>query len=322
MDVDVDEAAAVGRRQRRVARAARRLAVLALAGRQDAPLAAVGRQADDLEPAVGVGRVEPAAVGHRRAAPLAHSSPPPATRRSSPVSTSIEVDLADASGPGPRIASTAIVRPSADQLEVLDVDARSPISGRGSGGRGSRAGRPRRGHRRIDDPDLRPAAAPRDEREAPAVGRPARRRDAGRMAGDPDVARPVGLDDPDLVVADVGEAAAVGRPLRVGDVLLRRGELDGVAAAQRQDEELAGAGRVRRVGDEAVARMEPELARRLDRDDLLDRQAAPRRSRPARRCRLVAAVAPSAAHGRGQPSRAANGPIIARWPRTWPWRSS
>ena len=52
----------------------------------------------------------------------------------------------------------------------------------------------------------------------------------------------VGVDDPDLVAAGVGEPPAVGRPLRVGDVLLRGGELDRAAAAERHDDELAGAG--------------------------------------------------------------------------------
>ena len=65
MDLDVDEPAAVRRGQGRPALAPGRLAVLPLAGRQDAPLAAVGRQVDDLEPTVGIGRVEEAPVGHR-----------------------------------------------------------------------------------------------------------------------------------------------------------------------------------------------------------------------------------------------------------------
>ena len=61
--------------------------------------------------------------------------------------------------------------------------------------------------------------------------------------------RAVGLDDPDLVVADEGEAAAVGRPLRVADRLLRRGQLGRIPAAQRDREQLPGARRLGREGD-------------------------------------------------------------------------
>ena len=143
------------------------------------------------------------------------------------------------------------------------------------------------------------------------------------MAGHADVPRPVCLDDTELVVADVREAAPVGRPLRVGDVLFRRRDLDRIPAAQGQDEQLPGARRVRRIGDDAVSRMEPELSWRLDRDDLLDRE-------PVRCPTGRAATAPprpigwqaAGAHARGHPILAANGAIIARWQRTWPWRSS
>ena len=77
----------------------------------------------------------------------------------------------------------------------------------------------------VDEPDLRPAAPPRQEREAAAVGRPARRRAPPGFGDDRVLARAVGLDDPELVVADEREAASIGRPLRVADGLLRRREL-------------------------------------------------------------------------------------------------
>ncbi len=316
MNVDVDEAATVGRRQRGVARATGRLAVLALAGRQDAALASVGGQPDGLEPAARVGTVEPSAVGHRPGAAhplLAAAGDPPFVGRFDVD----EVDLADRVV-GPSLGAdgdrSAIGRPA----QVIDIDAgRRELARLRRSGIAGRPASPR--HGRVDHPELRPAAAARDEGESPAIRRPARGRHAGRMAGDADVPRPIGLDDPDLVVADVGQPAAVGRPLGVGDVLLGRGQLDGVAASQRQHEQLPGAGRVGGVGDESIARLEPELTGRLHRDDLLDRQAGVGSPpAPTRRIRSRA----SAGHAGGQPIVAAYGPMLARCVRTWPWRSS
>ena len=244
VDLDVDEPAAVRRRQRRGPDAAAGLAVLALAGGQHDPVVAVGGQPDDLEPAVGVGHVtgaiRRAASGHRHRRSARRRRP--ASRRSrrrrarsatvSPTS-------------GPRWAMTAIRRAVGRPLEVVDVDAGLGQDGRAGRLRLAWPGRPRRGTGASIEPDLRPAAAARQEGEPVAVGRPARGAAAARLADHAGQPRAVGLDDPDLVVADEGEPAAVGRPLRIGDGLLRGGQLGRVAAAERQREELAGAGRPR-----------------------------------------------------------------------------
>ena len=171
---------------------------------------------------------------------------------------------------------TAIRAPSGAHS---NASTSTPVAVRavGRGGFGSVAGPAAARDGRVDQPDLRPAAPARQEGEPMAVRRPARRAAAAGLAGDAGEARPVRLDDPDLVVADEREAAAVGRPLRIGDGLLRRGELGRIAAAQRQREELAGAGGLGGVGHDPVARVEAELARGVDRDDRLDRQVRRRR---------------------------------------------
>ena len=167
---------------------------------------------------------------------------------------------------------TAIRAPSGAQAKA-STSIPASVRTVGRGGRGSFAGRPRRGHRRVDQPDLGPAATSRQEGDPVAVGRPARLATAPRSGDDPRQARPVDLDDPDLLIADVREPAAVGRPLRVGHGLVRGGQLGRIAAAQRDREQLARAGGLGGVGDHPVARVEPELARDVDRDDRLDRQA-------------------------------------------------
>ena len=172
---------------------------------------------------------------------------------------------------GPRRAMTAMRAPSGAQSKA---STSTPVAVRtvGSGGLGSR-GRPAAARdRRVDQPDLRPAAAARQERQAMAIGRPARFASRAGLADDPGQARAVGFDDPDLVVADERQATAVGRPLRIRDGLLRGGQLARIAATQREREQLACAGGLRGVGDHAVARVEAELARGVDRDDRLDRQ--------------------------------------------------
>ena len=252
---------------------------------QDDPIVAIGGQPDDLEPAVGIGHEEqrpvgqPAGARHRRFA----RRPRP---RSSPVATSTRAICDVSSIPGPRRAMTAMRVPSGDHS---NASTSTPVSVRTVGSR--RLGLGRRPaaarDRGVDQPDLRPAAAARQEGEAMAVGRPARLAAGAGLADHPGQARPVGFDDPDLVVADEGEAPPVGRPLRVGDGLLRGGELGRVAAAQRQGEELPRAGGLGGEGDDPVARMEPELARRVDRDDRLDRQVGRRRDRCGRHQRAA-----------------------------------
>ena len=269
MDLDVDEPAAVGRGQWRGAGATAGLAVLAFARGQDDPIVAVGGQPDDLEPAVGIGHEQQRSVGKPVGtdidAPLAGDDPGRAGRDVDEGDLRGLADVRSAEGhdrdPG------AVGRP----FEGVDVDA-----GLGQDGR---AGRLRLGRRAaaardgsVDQPDLGPATAARQEGQPVAVGRPARGAAAARLADHEGQPGTVGLDDPDLVVADEGEPAAVGRPLRVGDRLLRGGQLGRVAAAERQREELTGACRLGRVGDDAVARVEAVLARGVDRDDGLDGQ--------------------------------------------------
>ena len=119
---------------------------------------------------------------------------------------------------------TAIRVPSGDHSKA---STSMPVSVRtvGRGGFGSVAGPAAARDRSVDQPDLRPAAPARQEGQPVAVGRPARCAAAAGLADDEGQARPVGLDDPDLVVADEREPAAVGRPLRIGDRLLGRGQL-------------------------------------------------------------------------------------------------
>ena len=264
---------------------------------------AVGGQPDDLEPAVGVRHEEQRAVGQPAGpdidAPLAGDDAGRPRRDIDEGDLGRLVDVRSA--PGHDRDAGAVGRP----LERVDVDA-----GLGQGGRSRRLGLGRRPaaarDRRVDQPDLRPAAAARQEGEAMAVGRPARFAAAAGLADDPGQARAVRLDDPDLVVADEREAAPVGRPLRIRDGLLRGGELDRIAATQRQREELPGPGGLGRVGDDPVARVEPELARRVDRDDRLDRQVGRGRDRCGRHQRR---------RRRTRRSSAVHGSMTARWSR-------
>jgi hypothetical protein len=70
-----------------------------------------------------------------------------------------------------------------------------------------RAAAPR--DRRFDQPDLAPATSSRDEGQSSTVRRPAWLAAAARLADDLRQSRPVGLDDPDLVVADECQPPAV-----------------------------------------------------------------------------------------------------------------
>ena len=82
------------------------------------------------------------------------------------------------------------------------------------GGRGTAAGRPRRGtgastSQICDQPRRREMNASRRPSGDQRGCRP-----LARLADDAGDPRAVGLHDPDLVVADIGQAPAVGRPLR------------------------------------------------------------------------------------------------------------
>ena len=206
VDLDVDEPAAVRRRQGNVAGAAARLAVLALPGGQDDPIVPVGGQPDDLEPAVCIRHEQERAIGHPLGADVAAALAGDDPRR-----TGRDVDQRDLGGLEVLLALAhdrdpgAIGRPG----EGVDVDP-----GFGQGGRSGRTRLVRRptpaGHRRVDQPDLGPAATSRQERDPMAVGRPARLATTPRSGDDAGQARPVDLDDPDLLIADVREPATVG----------------------------------------------------------------------------------------------------------------
>ena len=203
----MDEPSPVQRRQRGVAVATARLAVVALAARQHRLRPAVGAEADDLEPAVGVGQVQEAAAGQgpRTGRPLVAAS------RDPPFLAGGELD--DVQLRQGEIGGSERLRrdraPVGRPGEVLDVET-------------GRRDRPRLGRlrvacrtaatrdRRVHDEDLRPAATPRDERDLPAIGRPAGHRPAGRMRRNEDVAAPVDVHDPDVVAAGVGEPPSVG----------------------------------------------------------------------------------------------------------------
>src|SRR2546425_2875842 len=291
------------------------LAVLPLPAGEDEPLAAVGTDADDLEPAIAVRDVEEAAVRHgpRAGGPLRAAAGDPVLRAGRGIH---EMDLRD-------VVIRAAGRRDCNRLpvgrpgEVLDVN---PARSEGPRLRWlwhTRRPAPTR-HRSIDEPDLRPAAPPRQERQLLAVRRPAGHGDARRMARDDLVARTVRLDQPEGVVAHVGEPSPVRRPLRIRNVLLRGRQLDREDAAEREAEELPGTGRLGGVCDGPVTRMKPELPRRFDGHDLLDRQAARRSSgRGGTVGGRGHRQSPS-----GQPIRATNGAIMARCARTWPCRSS
>ena len=231
--------------------------------------AQIGGEADHLEPAGGVRHEEERPVADPVAA-VSHASAP-AAWRSSPVATSTTwtwAVLKSVARCDIVARLSAVGRPG----ERVDVDA---APGQGSRLRWARvAARSAAARdRRVDQPDLRPAAAAREEGESPSVGRPAGMGVTGRMLDDHRLARAVGLDDPDGAVADEREAPSVGRPLGVRDGLLRRRDLDGHATAQRHREQLAGPGGLGGEGHDALAGMEAELPRRVDGDDRLDRQA-------------------------------------------------
>ena len=88
----MDEAAAIGRRQRRRPHPAGRLAVFPLASCQDDPVVAIGCQPDDLEPAVRVGHVQQRAVRRPASADV-----DAAVARDHPERTAGDVDEGDLS---------------------------------------------------------------------------------------------------------------------------------------------------------------------------------------------------------------------------------
>ena len=158
------------------------------------------------------------------------------------------------SSASPRLI-TAIRAPSGDHS-----NPRHRRSGPGRGAGRFRLVRraPATRNRRIDDPHLAPArrreGTRSDDRRATTRLVAAARLATTRRA------RAVGFDDPDLFVPDERQAATVRRPLRVGDRLLGGRDLDRISATEPEREELPGPGRLRRVRDDAVARVEPEFA--------------------------------------------------------------
>ena len=219
---NVAEPAAIGRRQCHRAEPAGWLAMLLGARREDRPLAQIGAEADHLEPAVGVGEQQQAPVGE----PARAAFPGP-VGLDSPLGAGGHLEDRDGRAPVVRLAlgdegeSRAVGRPA----EVVDIETRGRERDRFS--RFRMAGRPAPARdRRVDQPDLGPAPTARQEGEPAAVRTPARVAVAGRVLGHPDLARAVRFDDPDRAVADEGEAPAVGRPVRIADRLLGRGQLD------------------------------------------------------------------------------------------------
>ena len=177
----VNEPAAVRRRQGRPAEAAVVVAVIDRAGREGRPIAAVERHADDLEPAVAVGRdEEPAAVGEPARARL-----PGPGAGNDPLLTAGRVDDGHLHrgeigvALGEHRDAAAVRRPR----EVFDVH---PDLRQGPRLGTRLAGRPRTaaGKRGGDHPRLAPAAAARDEGDPAPVGRPARRVLPGRVIRD------------------------------------------------------------------------------------------------------------------------------------------
>ncbi len=207
MDLDVDEPAAVGRRQRHVTDSAAGLAVFALSGRQDDSVVPVGGEADHLEPAAGVGEVQDRAVREPSGTNVVrvgagHHAPGSSRDLDDRDLGGIEVDgFASAHDRHPG----AIVRP----LEGIDVDARI-----GQGGRTRRfrlvGGASSTRHGRIDDPDLAPAPPARQEGDPVPVRRPAGLAAATGSGHRAHEARAVGIDDPDLLIANEGKTTAVG----------------------------------------------------------------------------------------------------------------
>jgi hypothetical protein len=191
--------------------------VLAVAGGEHDPGVAVGRQADDLEPAVGVRHEQQRSVGQPARpdvdASLAGHDPAGAGRDID------DRDLRGLRGLRPALGHDREARPVGRPLEAVDIDAGLGQDGRLRRLRFDRGPTATR-DRRVDQPDLRPAAAARQEREAEAVGRPARLATASGLAHGPRQSAAVDLDDPDLVVTDERQPAAVGGPLWIGHGLL------------------------------------------------------------------------------------------------------
>lgn len=312
---DVAEPLAVRRGQRGQPEGRVRLAVLPGALREHHPRDEVGSDADHLEPAVGIREQEQRAVGQPAWTALrgfAGVDPGLGARGNR--------QDGDRRAPGIRLALADDRQPAAVRRPgvLVDIDAR----GRDRDRLGCLriAGRPpAMRDRRIDQPDLRPAPASGGEGKTPAVRAPARLAVPGRVLGDPDLARSVRLDHPDRAIADEGQTAPVGRPLRVTDRLLGCAQLNGRAAAQRHQEELPGAAGLTGERHEAIPGVDPVLAPGIDRQDALDRQpisgpgAGGRRSLVRRHRSGHSPVAPTAF---GQPARAHHGAIMARCDRT------
>ena len=273
----VHEPGPIGRRQRRHPEAAAGRAVLHRPGREDPAFHPVFRDRHDLEPAVRVAEEEQAAAVREPARP----GGPLGVPRDRALLARGEIDDRDLARPQVRPALGGERQPGPVRRpgEVLDVHAgrrdRARLRRDGSGGWAAATRQ-----RRVLQPDLAPAPPTRDEGELPAARSPARRAASGWMVGHHAGPAAVGPDQPDRVVAHVGEVRAVGRPLRVRDGLLRRGQLPGRAAAQLEDEDLPGPSGLGRAGDPPAIRREARLAGRVAGDDLLDRE--PAGARPGR----------------------------------------
>ena len=172
VDFDVDEPPPVGRRQRRVAdthRPARRARAFRWSTRPGR-----GRRRSGGRP--GTSRRRPTRTGSE---PSASQRAPtstlcsPATTRLVPVATSTSAicEVSRGSGSTLRHHRDRACRPATIRYSSTSM----PVSVRtvGAVALDRSAGRPRRGTGRVDQPDLGPAAAARNEGQPPAVGRPA-----------------------------------------------------------------------------------------------------------------------------------------------------
>ena len=269
-------------------------------GREDPAIRPVSRDGYDLEPAVRVAEEQQAAAVRKPARP----GGPLGVPRDRALLARREIDDRDLARPQVRPALGGERQPGPIRRpgEVLDVHAgrrdRARLRRDGSG-RWAAAAR----QRRVLQPDLAPAPPTRDEGELPAARRPARRAASGGMVGHHGGPAAVGPDQPDRVVAHEGEVRAVGRPLRVRDGLLRRGQLPRRAAAQLEDEDLPGTSGLGRVGDPPAVRREARLAGRVARDDLLDREPPGARPGSPRAVARRTSRAPPAGRGPGGSGR-------------------
>jgi hypothetical protein len=108
---------------------------------------------------------------------------------------------------------------------------------------------------------LIPAATARYERDLVAVGAPTGRAIAGRVLRDEGLVRALHVDHPDPVASNERDPTAIRRPVGIAGRLLRRGQLLGVAAANRHQEDLPSSPDLGRERHSTAIRRQTELTR-------------------------------------------------------------